>query len=444
MLPAGTQSVLRMISVQADVWIGGVDRQAKEVTNWLRQSADIIKESMANQSQDSVAVPDDLLSPLELIEMLPLEYLIGPPHAATLMGLLSLLTGCCSSDNSPWKDRLWMMLVRLLDNAEKNSSLYDYLPSAELLSWATSMGSSSLVFSVLFDQVLRSPQGLKDASTWIKSTDLTTSSLSIAVMAMKKLSGNQKPTAVKMFSSLRKHFLRSFEAALDGGDSRQVVHVLHGSLCLIQLFVEGQTDPTKKPKQQKPPPKKKTTANLEDKNEEPKKSLKIKALLKKLDRVVEAGRQGILSTDDSLGSIGSELIHFLLSHQKQLAAYLPASIRVGVWTAYRLSPHPPRWEDRLVKQLLLKASKKELVVMVNAILDDLQRVSIKLDDSTDGSAEKEAAGRELQRVSSFFRHLALADIPSQEDRYGIRLQAVQTAMPLIQHVILSQCRRKDR
>lgn len=79
--------------------------------------------------------------------------------------------------------------------------------------------------------------------------------------------------------------------------------------------------------------------------------------------------------------------------------------------------------------------------MVNGILDDLQTVSIK---ASQEDVEAEDAGRDVQRICSFFRHLVMADLPTQDDRHGIRIQAVQTALPLFQHIIFFQCRRKDK
>jgi len=267
-----------MLSLQADIWIGSLDRSAKEVTGWLRQSADIIKKAMLDGSSvpstvfsyftcsvvsfqfiiKSVQTTNqdltELLQPLELIGQLPLEYLIGSAHSAALMGILSLLITLnpAAGKDDALKERLWMMLMRLLDNQEKLSSLYEYFPSAELLTWAVSScrtlpaNLSGLVFSTLFDEVLRSPQGLKDASTWIESTDLTSSSLTVAVLAMKKLVGNEKPAAIQMLKPLKQHFLKSFEAALE--EDQPIIDVLHGAICLLQVYVDQKrATGTKKP-----------------------------------------------------------------------------------------------------------------------------------------------------------------------------------------------------
>lgn len=53
-------------------------------------------------------------------------------------------------------------------------------------------------------------------------------------------------------------------------------------------------------------------------------------------------------------------------------------------------------------------------------------------------SERMSTLKELRRVCSFFRHLVAADL-QHDHRYIIRLQAIQTALPLIQHIVISQC-----
>ena len=49
-------------------------------------------------------------------------------------------------------------------------------------------------------------------------------------------------------------------------------------------------------------------------------------------------------------------------------------MRISVWNAYRSSVLPQRWQDRLVENLISTAREKELLPMINAILQDLQNV----------------------------------------------------------------------
>ena len=59
-------------------------------------------------------------------------------------------------------------------------------------------------------------------------------------------------------------------------------------------------------------------------------------------------------------------------------------------------------------------------------------------DGDSDKSEKKSALLELQRVCSFFRHLVAADV-QHDHRYIVRLQAVQTALPLVQHIVMNQC-----
>lgn len=411
LLPA-SQSVLNMLSLQADLWISSVDRPVKEVTAWMRQSAEQLRQVMRTEvafvsPRDLV----DLLQPLELFELLPLEYFVGSVHSAALIGLLSLVLSCRGQDVV--KNKLWMLIVRLLDNGEKLSSLYDLFPSADFLAWAVpntrSLSSSAMFFSTLFDEVLRSPQGLKDAVSWINSADLDSSSLNITVLAMKKLGAQQnKAAAVEMSVSLRNHFLKSFPSAL----SNETVIALQGALFVLQMFTEQSKNA-------------KSSEKLMD----------IEPLLSDLANIIRVAQQGLLSTDDELGSASTEFFAFLLTSKcKSLTSHLPCGLLVNVWNTYRQSCHPPRWEDRLLRQLIGMSSKGEMLTMMNGILKDLQTVTYASETATVG---------EIKRVSRFFRHLVTVEFYTDEPRYGLRLQAVQTALPLIQHSVLSRCRRSN-
>ena len=60
------------------------------------------------------------------------------------------------------------------------------------------------------------------------------------------------------------------------------------------------------------------------------------------------------------------------------------------------------------------------------------------EEGSERESERKSSLSELRRVCSFFRHLVAADL-QHDHRYIIRLQAVQTALPLIQHIVISQC-----
>lgn len=412
LLPA-SQSVLNMLSLQADLWITSTDRQVKEVTVWIRQSAEQLRQVMRTE-EAFVSSRDlsDLFQPLELLERLPLEFFIGSAHSAALIGLLCLVVSCQCQDAI--RNRLWMLIVRLLDSGEKLSSLFDLFPSAEFLTWAVpntrTLPDSANIFAALFDEVLRSPQGLKDAIKWINSSDLDLSSLNITVLAMKKLGAQQnKAAAVEMSTSLRNHFLKSFPSAL----TEQTVIALQGALFVLQMYTEQSKNS------------KSTTDKL----------IEIEPLLSDLDSIVRVAKEGILSTDSDLGSASTELLAFLLTNKcKSLTSHLPHGLLVDVWNTYRQSCHPPRWKDRLLRQLIGMSSKGEMLIMTNFILKDLQTVS---------DASEKVTVNELKRVGHFFRHLVTVEFYTDEPRYGLRLQAVQTALPLIQHSVLTRCRQPN-
>lgn len=424
MLSPVTQSVLKMLSLQADVWIGSIDRSAKEVVSWLRQSADKIKESMDSDIPRSEHDLTTLLSPLSIIEEMPLEFSSGSVHSAALMGILSILM---SGPPETIQSRIWMMVVRLLDNSEKLSSLYDYFPSTKFLTWAEektrSLPEGSLVFTALFDEVLRSPQGLRDATQWIESAHLPSFSTSVIVLAMKKLSQQKEtPAALKIFDVLRKHFVETFESHLE----KQPIDVLEGTVCLMRHCndkKDGESD--------------KKSKNLSEKQTEDK-FKDIEVLIQKLSKLVEAARKGVQSTDEAYSTASSEFLAFIFSQQRSTVAQTAANARIGVWNTYRQSNNATRWEDRLLRSLIGKASKKELQIMINSIMEDFQNVS---DKSLAEDLQDDAAVTvEMQRVCSFFRHVVVTDLPGNDDRYGVRLQAVQTVLPLLQHLVLSICR----
>lgn len=424
-LSSGTLSVLKMFSVHVDLWIGSVDRGNKEVTGWLRQCAEHLRESMrvtstADGTQLSKGEHDltELLRPLDMLENLPLEYVLGPVHSGTLMGLLSLLVSCSQESI---KSRIWMMIVRLLDT-EKNSPLFEYFPCTEFMVWVVTNTSNlpdcALIFSTLFDEVLRSPKSSKEGFEWLRQADLEASSLPVIVLAIKKLV-QHKQSGEKIFSFLRKRFLATFEEGLD----KRLVDVMEGTLCLLEIYLQR--------------PSRTATVAVKEKGENKAKPLKIKKLLKKLPQLVEAARNGLVSTDEVIGSSSAVFLSFLLAHQQALTKFFTRDPKMSTWNAYRVSPNPLRWEDRLLRQLIAKANKKELLTMTNAMMDDLQSVTAKaLEEETSA----ESVQMEVRRVSCFFRHLVTVDFPTHEDRYGIRLQVIQTALPLIQHLVLSVCR----
>lgn len=440
MLSPVTQSILKMLSLQADAWIGGLDRSAKEAVNWLRQSADKIKESMDVEIAPSEHDLTDLLSLLSTIEEMPLEFTAGPVHAAILMGVISILF---SGPPEAFQSRIWLIVVRMLDNSEKQSSLYEYFPSTKFLIWAESktrtLPEASLVFTSLFDEVLRSPQGLGDATQWIESAHLPSFSLSVIVLAMKRLSQQKEtPAALIIFDVLRKHFLDTFEMHLES----DAIDVLEGSVCLMRHYnnIDKKDGAKAKDQSGKKSEDKKDGGKAKDQSEKKTedKFKEIEALIVKLPKLVEVARKGVLSTNEAYSAASSEFFAFIFAQQRSSVAQMAASARIAVWITYRQSQNPSRWEDRLLRAIIGKASKKELLIMVNAIMEDFQNVS--LQSLADDIQDDAAVTIEMQRVCSFFRHIVITELPSHDDRYGVRLQAVQTVLPLLQHLVLSVCR----
>ena len=473
--PSHKVDVLTMLSGQADVWIKSMDVSTKEVNKRLREAAERNLEMMTSTrpmaaERDDTRVLDSaekLFSYLDLVDKLPLEYASGSVHSALLMALVSLLLKQeATIDTLITRDRMWMMVVRLLDNCEKLSSLYDHLPSATFLSWAVEhikdVEHSAIIFETLFDQVLKSPKGLKDVAQWIESADFGRH-LAVMVVATEKVAQfNQtvtndakKKLSMEMLDALQTRFLDCFEACLDDG----AVDVLKGALCLLKMTQQGPAAPrcskeSAEKAEPAPTPGEEATAEAEETPradagtvagvaaEEPS---KVKRLLRKLNQLVEVARKGLLSADDSSGSVSAQFLGFLLSHQKRFADFLPGRMRISVWDAYRQSCHPLRWEDHLIRNLLSNARPKELTLMVNGILQDLQSVSLKVDPHwSDELKDTRVVLDELQRVSCFFRHLIAADMKTQfENSRTVRLQAIQTALPLVQHMILVLCHQTD-
>ena len=102
--------------------------------------------------------------------------------------------------------------------------------------------------------------------------------------------------------------------------------------------------------------------------------LEIEALLRKLKKLVAAAEKGLVSTDEDVGSSSANFLTFAFTNHKKFANYLPTAMRISVWNAYRSSVLPQRWQDRLVENLISTAREKELLPMINAILQDLQNV----------------------------------------------------------------------
>ena len=101
----------------------------------------------------------------------------------------------------------------------------------------------------------------------------------------------------------------------------------------------------------------------------------IEALLRKLKKLVASAEKGLVSSDEGIGASSANFLTFLFSNHKKFANYLPMAMRIGAWNAYRSSVLPQRWQDRLVENLVSSAREKELMPMVNAVLQDLQDVS---------------------------------------------------------------------
>jgi hypothetical protein len=399
-----------------DFWVGSVDQPNKKVSVSLRQSAEHLQESMRQVESTTTTDRDltELLLPLDILEYLPLEYFLGPVHSGCLMGLLSLLLSC---HQEQIKSRIWMMIVRLLDN-EKNSPLFEYFPCTEFMIWAVSntkdLPDCALIFSTLFDEMLRSPKSSKESFVWIQTADLSATALPVTVLAIKKLIKHKKVDE-KIFSIVRKRFIKTFEEGLE----TRLIDVVEGAHSLLEIYVE------------KSKPAKETTT-------EAVKPLKIKEMLKNLPKLMEAARKGLMSTDEAVGSASAELISLLLAHQQLLSKYVTKEIKMSTWDAYRQSSNPTRWDDRLLRQLISKCNLKEFYAITNAMIDDLQLATVKALD--DEMPDELAAELDVRRISCFFRHLVSADLPSNEERFGVRLQVIQTALPLIQHLVLSVCR----
>ena len=248
LLKPSSQSVLKVLTQQPELWIGSTDRAVKEVVTWLRKAAENLRASMKADSDSGGCDVEEtarVLEPLDLLDKLPLEYATGTFHSAVMMGLLGVLLSLDSGADAKTKDRVWMMVIRLLDNPEKLSSLYDYIPSQEFVEWTLSstkgLSHSGEIFSSVFDEVLRSPQGLKDAGKWVAASSFHLH-FDVMVIAMEKLGqhwqsvGNEekKALSLQMYTSMRKSFLEHFEAALE----EHGVHVLRGALSLLEMHLK--------------------------------------------------------------------------------------------------------------------------------------------------------------------------------------------------------------
>lgn len=248
LLRPSSQTVLQVLTQQPELWIGSTDRAVKEVVTWLRKAAENLRASMKSDSESggcNVEETARVLEPLNLLDKLPLEYATGTFHSTVMMGLLSVLLSLDSEVDAKSKDRIWMMLIRMLDNPEKLSSLYDYIPSEEFVEWTLTstkhLAHSGEIFSSVFDEVLRSPQGLKDAAKWV-ATSRFHLHFDVMVIAMEKLGQHwqtvaneeKKALSLQMFTSMRKSFLDHFEAAVE----EHGVHVLRGALSLLEMHLK--------------------------------------------------------------------------------------------------------------------------------------------------------------------------------------------------------------
>ncbi|XP_032781149.2 uncharacterized protein LOC116919284 [Daphnia magna] len=417
-LSSSTLSVLQLFSMRVDMWVGSVDRGNQKVSGWLRQSAEYLQESM-RQVQSTTAEHDltELLRPLDLLELLPLEYVLGPVHSGILMGLLSLLVSCTQE---PIKSRLWMMIVRLLDT-EKNSPIFEYFPCTDFMNWAVSntknLPDCALIFSTLFDEMLRSPKSSKNSFAWIQTADLSATALPVTILSMKRLIKHKKVDE-EIFNIIRNRFLKTFENELED----RLIDVMEGAHCLLEMYKEHLTEAAKIP-----------DAEKQEKTGKPQ---EIKELLQSLPKLLEAARKGLLSTDEAVGLSCARFLSLVLTLP---AKHHGRDIKMSTWNAYRASLNSSRWDDRLLCQLIAKSNLKEFHVITNAMIDDLQAASVKALQEEDNPDEV-ACEVDIRRISCFFRHLVTADIPPKEDRFGVRLQVIQTVLPVIQHLILSVCR----
>ena len=252
-LKASSLNVLKMLVQQPELWIGSTDRAVKDVVVWLRKAAESLRSMMkVEEKAENDGSHCDILGSLHLIDKLPLEYATGTVHSVLMMGLLALLLSLDVADVVN-KERLWIMLVRLLDNAEKLSSLFDYIPSEEFLTWTLDstkgLQRCTEIFTSVFDEVLRSPKGIKDVAKWVDGPHGShfDAHFDVMVVAMEKLSQHssavvneeKKRLSMDMFVSLRSKFLERLESGLqlDGG-----VHVLKGALSLIDMHLKELAD----------------------------------------------------------------------------------------------------------------------------------------------------------------------------------------------------------
>ena len=262
LLKPSSQTVLKTLTQQPELWIGSTDRAVKEVVTWLRKAAENLRASMKGDTEPSGGCNQEetarVLQPLDLLDKLPLEYATGTLHSTVMMGLLGLLLSLDSGTDAGTKDRIWMIFLRLLDNPEKLSSLYDYIPSEEFVEWTLSsskgLAHSDEIFSSVFDEVLRSPQGLKDAAKWVETSRFNLH-FDVMVIAMEKLGQHwqtvaneeKKALSLQMYTSMRKSFLERFEAALE----EHSVHVLKGALSMLEMHLKQlQPQPQQQQQQQ--------------------------------------------------------------------------------------------------------------------------------------------------------------------------------------------------
>lgn len=447
LLTPNTQTVLQHFSIHVEMWISGVNRINKETTNALKQSSQHLRVALtlaAAEAEPKIQLDlTELLKPLDVLDYLPLEYLSGPVLSSTVMAFLSLLLSC-SQDSM--KSKIWKMIVRLLDK-EKNSFLFDYFPCADFMAWAISnmshLPESNLIYSTLLDEIWKSPKLSKDGFSWIREVNLLGVHLPLVVLLMKKLV-QRKQTTDKVFSTVRKTFLKRIDENLE----TQLTTVLEGSLCLLEIYIQRRSKKMAMAKKSIPEKSsvEEDVASKEDvpaqedapaKNGVAQPKLKIKMLLKSLPKMITAATKGLTSTDSSCEALCSEFLSFLVVNHTAFTKFITRDPRMKLWEAYRACRNPESWSGHLLFQIICRTSSKELLTMTNTMLLDLQAVTGKL---MEANVEDQSVEVNVNRVSRFFHYLVSIDLSKHKDRSGVRLQAIQTALPLVQHLILSVSR----
>ena len=502
-LNATTRTVLQTLSQRADLWINSVERNVKSVVEWLRKCAQQIRQAILPSTEGVVAEVEtsdlsSILQPLQLIDQLPLEYATGALHSTILVALLGLLL---SLEQSADKERVWMTIVRLLDHhLDKNSSLFDYFPVADFLNWALrdagDLAKGSIIFTSLLSEAIKSPSRLQSCADWLKAADLKTN-FKLLVTILTKVTDlltstsheDRKKVVLEMVDALHGKFLDAASTFLQSGapvSPETGVSLLKGSLSLLQVYIHTSPKKTKIVKSAattapvvgtedvKDPPAAavdgadgdvemdeddnggvtkdaavdsaevksapvETVATVQCNGSVTGNADSAQVLLSKLMRLVRVAESGIVSADDTFGSCSADFLTFLFANQDNFGGFLPVRMRGDVWNAYRASSLTVRWQDRLIQDLIVGAKEKQLLTMIDGMLEDLHIASLDVSAICDDSHVGASTRTSLERVSRFLQHLISADM-ERDKRSGVRTQAIQTALPLLQHIVLSRCR----